>query len=483
MRSQSTMFHVSLALLALLFGLPRLQGQNGVHNTPTSFSVNANGAATFKVPIRVPKGRNGMEPDIWLEYNSNAGDGPFGYGWQIGGIPEITRVQPTIAQDGVMDGIDMDANDRWSLNGERLIATNGPESANMTHYRTENDRFAQITCHGFSTGNPFSFSGRFKDGRRITYGARIVSSLYPGGHASRYRATQVSDRFDNKMLYTYWTQSGTQSSIIKQIRYTYPSDFAEVYFEIENRPSASQISNWHHGGDLRHVYRVKRIVVKSNGVIVRTYTLNYQTVGATSMNRLVRIQEGGKGGITYPPINLTWGNVSEDGTFYILGQFPFSGYAAAANNYKYKQGDFNGDGRMDLVHFVDNNYLHVWLSDGDGTYSIQGAWPQNGYPLGANNYNFEVGDFNADGKEDLIHFRDNNQAVVWLSNGNGTFQIKNGFPNTGYAVGYNNYNYRLGDFNGDGRTDLVHLAHSNGVYVWLSNGDGTFQIKSQFPFN
>ncbi|NCQ93649.1 MAG: hypothetical protein GPJ19_24075, partial [Microcystis aeruginosa LG13-13] len=36
------------------------------------------------------------------------------------------------------------------------------------------------------------------------------------------------------------------------------------------------------------------------------------------------------------------------------------------NNYRYETGDFNGDGKTDLIHFDVNNYVHLWQSNGDG---------------------------------------------------------------------------------------------------------------------
>ncbi|WP_148096718.1 FG-GAP-like repeat-containing protein, partial [Aphanothece sacrum] len=170
-----------------------------------------------------------------------------------------------------------------------------------------------------------------------------------------------------------------------------------------------------------------------------------------------------------------------DGTFNIKSPFPNTGYRLDANNYNFKTGDFNGDGKTDLIHFVNNNYIHVWLSNGDGTFNIKSPFPNTGYRLDANNYNFKTGDFNGDGKTDLIHFVNNNYIHVWLSNGDGTFEIKSPFPNTGYGVSSNNYNYQTGDFNGDGKTDLIHFVNNNYIHVWLSNGDGTFEIKSPFP--
>ena len=62
-----------------------------------------------------------------------------------------------------------------------------------------------------------------------------------------------------------------------------------------------------------------------------------------------------------------------------------------------------------------------------------------------------MGDFNSDGKSDLVTADFNgNTASVLLGNGNGTFQAKQSFG-TGIAP----ESVAVADFNGDGKSDLV----------------------------
>src|ERR1043165_728291 len=48
------------------------------------------GTGNFSVPIAVPSGRNGFQPDLTLGYSSGNGNGVFGMGWAIG-IPGVMR--------------------------------------------------------------------------------------------------------------------------------------------------------------------------------------------------------------------------------------------------------------------------------------------------------------------------------------------------------------------------------------------------------
>jgi FG-GAP-like repeat len=142
-------------------------------------------------------------------------------------------------------------------------------------------------------------------------------------------------------------------------------------------------------------------------------------------------------------------------------------------------GDFNGDFRSDLVHLVPNtNYVNVWLSRGDGTFDVQQFSPGSGYVIP--NGVWLAGDVNGDRRTDLIHVVQNTNYVnVWLSRGNGTFDVRPFSPWSSYRMV--NGEWHVGDFNGDGAADLVHLVqNSSYAHVWLSRRDGTFDVRSPF---
>ena len=88
-----------------------------------------------------------------------------------------------------------------------------------------------------------------------------------------------------------------------------------------------------------------------------------------------------------------------------------------------------------------------------------------------------VGDFNGDGKSDLVTADGGGDtASVLLGNGNGTFQASR--PSAREAEPDS---VAVADFNGDGKSDLVTADYNdNTASVLLGNGDGTFQAKQSF---
>ena len=134
-------------------------------------------------------------------------------------------------------------------------------------------------------------------------------------------------------------------------------------------------------------------------------------------------------------------------------------------------GDFSGDGKMDLATAVTfSQKVGVLLGNGDGTFG-----PVAYYGTSGVTWSVAVGDFNADGRLDLVTANDTNPSVsVLLGNGDGTFQTKADF-----GTGNVPLSVAVCDVNGDGKQDLVTANNTgNSVSVLLGNGNGTFQTKT-----
>jgi RHS repeat-associated protein len=144
-----------------------------------------------------------------------------------------------------------------------------------------------------------------------------------------------------------------------------------------------------------------------------------------------------------------------------------------SGNYKLLSGDFNGDGKTDIMHITAAKKAYVytfkangdmellWSMNLDASYNPDPGWP------------FLLGDYNGDGKTDFIHptAKDSKNFVIGLSTGTRfqtgvklmTFAFK---VSTWNGTELKMYNYIPLDANGDGKTDIID-------YRTITYNDGT----------
>jgi hypothetical protein len=141
-------------------------------------------------------------------------------------------------------------------------------------------------------------------------------------------------------------------------------------------------------------------------------------------------------------------------------------------------GDFNNDGKADLVETSGgDNEVIVLLGAGDGTFA-----PAPGSPVTVGSFPqaVRIGDFNRDGNLDLaVANGDDNTVSIMLGNGDGTFTQSSGSP---IPVGNFPFFLAVADFNGDGIADVAATNEvDDTVSILLSNGDGTFTEANGSP--
>src|SRR5215204_2832158 len=156
--------------------------------------------------------------------------------------------------------------------------------------------------------------------------------------------------------------------------------------------------------------------------------------------------------------------------------FTTSTYPFLGNNHI--AADLNGDGKLDLAG-TGANSAAIMLGKGDGTFQAKIE-----YPVGGQAQHLAAGDFNSDGRMDLVVTINTPEISLslLLGNGDGTFKAPINFPNTS---GFDSPSVVATDLNNDGKLDVV-IMHSIACFtapctaaetisVMLGNGDGTFQ--------
>lgn len=184
------------------------------------------GAATYSIPLELPEGIKGIQPNLSITYNSQSGNGLLGWGWTLGGLSAISRVAENLFLDNRKKGVNFDK-DRFALDGQRLIANDGIYGNNLAEYRTEVDGMSKIVSYTEDTivNGPAKFKVWTSDGLVMEYGftpdskiAYKISNDAKEYEVALWLLSKVQDREGNYMTFEYG--KGGAHYCVKKISYT-----------------------------------------------------------------------------------------------------------------------------------------------------------------------------------------------------------------------------------------------------------------------
>lgn len=462
MRTHAT---VSRALLCLMLAgnLLSAHAQTTVAGAlKGEFAVSPSGAATYRLPIQVPPGIAGMAPKLELVYNSQGGNGMLGLGWGLSGLSAVTRCPRTPAQDGARGSVNFNADDRFCLDGQRLILISGTYGAAGSEYRTEIETFSKITAVDAAGNGPASFLVKTKSGLTQEYGNTEDSRIQAQGKPTVrvWAQNRSADVKGNYLTLAYTEDTANGAYYPAQIQYG-GNDTAGVAvantIAFNYVTSSTDLTMGYTAGSL--IKRAQRLISIAAGPEL-SYKLSYAGDPLVPSSHLKTISLCSASSCL-EPLNV-------DYPVSVAPSFPKISTADAQTPWATVgawSGDLNGDGMTDLFTIYSGSMVSA-LSKGDGTFTRVSAldagatWdPSKAW----------TGDFNGDGLTDILSFYANN-LVVQLSKGDGTF-AKVTSADTGTA--WDPAKAWPGDFNGDGFTDLLSYKTGN-LVAFLGKGDGTF---------
>lgn len=132
--------------------------------------------------------------------------------------------------------------------------------------------------------------------------------------------------------------------------------------------------------------------------------------------------------------------------------------------------DFNGDFKDDLAVVTEFGDVWVALSEGDG-FETPARWGWLGFRfLPESGYFVMAGDFNGDSKSDLVQFVPNSEVWVSVSDGD-SFSTPEKWGAIGFSYNEDEGSLPItGDFNSDGKTDLLQVTPFGDHWITMSNG-------------
>ncbi len=271
-----------------------------------------------------------MQPALSLTYSSQAGNGLVGMGWSINGLSAITRCAANMALDGYKGGINYDKNDKFCLDGQRLIPK-APFGGAVQEYRTEPDTFTRVFSYGTTLSGADYFTAEAKSGLITEYGKTADSKIEAQGSTEVrvWAANKLTNRVGNYIVYFYVEDAGTGEYRPNFIAYTgNASTVTETFpynlvrFSYEPRP-LDDVAPFYQGGSVVTVTKrlteiTTCLVFDCNPTYVATkYILKYQQSPATKRSQLSSVQKCPGDGTCLPATTMTW---SDQGVSNLAGK-------------------------------------------------------------------------------------------------------------------------------------------------------------------
>lgn len=452
---------------------------------------NQSGAFEYSYSIDVPPGRNGLTPDVSLNYSSNVSNltSAFGYGWSTN-IPKIERLNLTGTNKLYTEN-----NFTSSLDGQLV-------SISSTTYRAkvENGSFNTYTF----VNNVWTVYD--KAGTRYTFGSTTASRQDNASNTAQiatWMLDEVIDKNDEKITYTYFKSSGQLYPDIISYAFNAGTPLYTVKFVRSNVSSTTPNfvhSQFSKGFEEKLSHIIARIEVYTNSVKTSQIGFGYlYEIWSTSLlsSEFKRTGYNESGVATVLPkttftykfdpgysftSNATWASSTPNDLYASFTGPTTSTSTTITESYsRTKIMDVNGDGLAD------------WVSGGNVFMNTGAAWTATatwtGLPLNFD-ASFRLVDINGDSLPDRIKAKsyvfhpslgipDYKEVEFLFNQGDGTWVTNSAwstttpllfyteFTSATSSKSYGSYRNYFSDMNGDGLADWIYAGN-----VYMNTGVG-----------
>lgn len=488
------------------------QGGGALQGIGETFSPDLHtGTGNFTVPISLPPGRNGFQPQISLVYSTGNGNGPFGLGWSLG-IPGVSRK----TSRGIPCYVD--GRDTFLLSGaEDLVPVT--ETTGVMRYRPRTEGlFARIEHHRDAETDHWEV--RSKDGLLSLYGTphsiqndpAVIANPEQRSQIFTWKLTETQDPFGNVIRYEYERDSGDTADHhwdqlhVKRIRY---ADYTEsnsgeipvekflisATFVYEDRPDP--FSDHRAGFEIRTRRRCTGIEIRTHADrerLVRVYRLIYLDqrglpveqlpLNAASLLSQVLVEGiDGERRDSLPP--LEFGFTAFEPTERRYQPFNGSRPERSLGHPEYELVDLFGNGLPTVLEF--NEQVRYWRNRGNGRFDLMESMETAPAGVRLSEPGVQLLDANGNGRADLM-------VIDGLRNGYYPLTFGGQWSERGFVryrrvptVDLDAPDVRLLDLDGDGVTDALRTGpqfelHYNDPEVGWSDVELRERIESDsFP--
>lgn len=407
------------------------------------------GSFIHSIPLEVPPGTQGLQPNIAFSYNSSSSNGWCGVGWDLSfgviqrssknGIPHYDNNDTFIyCSQGAAQELTKVADNEYriKIDSSFMKFVFDPDTNEWTVYD--------------KGGNRYIF-GRVVNGRDSKISKPGTALVYS------WSLSNIIDINDNEIQF-YYIQDQNQI-YLDRIDYTLhlsePVLLRQVFFNLEDR--LDQNSNYRAGFGVVTAKRLASIETVVNGQRVKKYELKYALNQPSLLQALTTYgsNDGANWDKSLPPTTFEYYSHADALQDVVWRSESIDNTGEDAD--RIFVGDFNGDGRNDILITgtgAGDDEWRVYLSQGDSFILDNSLWLTKSIDnTGSDMDKIIPGDYNNDGKADIMFIDGHSEPHPWIvlqSDGTkfvdkGMWQARNISLDDKFSVG---------DFNSDGLTDV-----------------------------
>jgi RHS repeat-associated protein len=459
------------------------------------------GTGNFSIPIAVPPGRNGFQPQLSLNYSTGNGNGPFGLGWALS-VPGVTR----LTSKGIPRYHDDDERpDEFVLSGaEDLVPVDKVDPRKIRYRPRTEGLFAHIIHHRDAATDHWEVKS--KDGLSSLYGTpgaigvdmAVVAKPDRRKDVFSWKLTETRDTFGNRIVYDYLRDAGDDAMhrwdqlYLNRIQY---ADYFEggtekflvsVEFNYTARPDP--FSEHRSGFEIRTRWRCSSIEVHVHhgaDKVVRRYDLQYvdertdrpaeQPLNGASLLHSVKVTGFADDGTpeSLPPLEFGYSVFDPKGNNDLVAVSGTDLPATSLADPTLELVDLTGNGMPDILQM--NGAVRWWRNMGNGHFDLPRSMadaPTRAFAEPG----VMILDADGDGRADLL-VADGSRAGYFPMEHSASWDRDSFVPHRqAPSFDLKDPEVKLMDLDGDGITDA--LRSSSFLECWFNNGrDGWSDVR------